>query len=174
MGEYCSTCGSRLEERYLEKEGRKIPYCPTCEAYRFPIYNAAVSMVVMNEERSKILLIKQYGRDRYILVAGYINQGENAETAVAREVLEETGLTVSSIEFNKSEFYAPSNTLMINFAVTVTSECVHANEEIDSYQWFSMEEARAQIASGSLAEKFLLQYLDKNDKEETWIRRERE
>ena len=58
------------------------------------------------------MLIQQYGKPVYILVAGYINRGEQAENAVAREIKEKTGMTVSHIKFNRTKFYEPSNTLM--------------------------------------------------------------
>ena len=82
---YCMHCGCRLDEKYLMGEGM-VPYCPECREFRFPVYNTAVSMIVMNKELDKVLLIKQYGRDSYILVAGYINKGEDAEDAVKREI----------------------------------------------------------------------------------------
>ena len=62
------------------------------------MYNVAVSMVVTDEETGKILLIQQYGKPTYILVAGYVNRGEAEEDAVVREVREETGLHVSPHE----------------------------------------------------------------------------
>ena len=54
------------------------------------MYNIAVSMIVVNEETDKIMLIKQYGDPFYILVAGYVNRGEPLENAVVRENKEET------------------------------------------------------------------------------------
>jgi hypothetical protein len=36
---------------------------------------------------------------------------------------------------------------------------MHANYEIDSYKWFSREEAAKNIRPGSLAEHFLVSYL---------------
>ena len=155
--EYCRVCGTLLEMRHHPTEGRDVPYCTHCQEYRFPMYNVAVSMVVQNED-GQILLIQQYGRPRYILVAGYVNQGEAAEDAVRRELMEETGLQVKSCHFNKSKYFPPSNTLMLNFAVTVAGE-LHPNEEIDAYQWFSKEESKKAIYEGSLAEEFLLHYL---------------
>ena len=80
---YCMHCGHKLDEKYLMGEGM-VPYCPSCAEFRFPVYNTAVSMIVMNKELDKVLLIKQYGRDSYILVAGYVNKGEDAEDAAAR------------------------------------------------------------------------------------------
>lgn len=156
---YCPECGTKLEPKALAGEGM-IPYCETCGDYRFPFFNTAVSMIVMNRERNKILLIKQYGRPNYILVAGYINKGEDAETAVRREVMEEIGLHVEELHFNRTEYYEPSNTLMENFTVIVDSEAVSANNEIDSWTWFSIEDARRNILPDSLAQRFLYRFLE--------------
>ena len=153
-------CGARLTEKYHEQEKKMIPWCPVCGDWRFPVFSTAVSMLVMNADKSKILLIKQYGRDSFILVAGYVNHGEDAEHAVVREVMEETGLVVTSLRFNRSRYFAPSNTLMLNFTVTVAGESPTPNREIDSYRWFTPEEAKENIKQGSLAARFLYWYLD--------------
>ena len=92
---HCFECGTALIEKELEEEGI-VPYCPKCQQYRFPMYNVAVSMIVVDEETGKILLIQQYGKLSYILVAGYVNRGEAEEHAVVREVREETGLEEQS------------------------------------------------------------------------------
>lgn len=157
---YCYECGTGLTEKYLKNEGM-IQYCEKCGCFRFPIFSTAVSMITMNPQKDKILLIMQYGKPGNILVAGYVNRGESAESAVVREISEETGLKVTSLEFNKSEYFAPSNTLMINFACTVESESLeNVNpEEIDHAEWFSREEAEKNIRPDSLARKFLLAYL---------------
>ena len=71
---HCWECGATLIEKPLEGEGI-VPFCPVCGEYRFPMYNAAVSMIVVAENTGRILLIQQYGRPSYILVAGYIMRG---------------------------------------------------------------------------------------------------
>lgn len=157
---YCRECGTKLVPRELENEGI-VPYCPKCEQYRFPQYNVAVSMIVVNEEKEEILLIQQYGRPSYILVAGYVGRGESLEDAVAREVREETGMTVSHMKFNRTQFFEKSDTLMCNFTAFVKdSSELDTNYEIDSYSWFTRDEARANIRPNSLAEYFLVSYLD--------------
>ena len=160
---YCMQCGARLTERFHEGEGREIPWCPACAAFRYPIFNTAVSMIVQNREGSRILLIRQYGKPSYVLVAGYVNRGEDAEDAVVREVQEEMGLRVESLRFNHSRYFAPTNTLMLNFTVTVGSETPHPNWEVDDWSWFDNEEAKARIKPGSLARAFLLGYLNGGD-----------
>ena len=59
-------------------------------------------MIVINEQTDEILLIQQYGRPFYILVAGYLNRGEQEEQAVVREIKEETGMTAYKIHFNRT------------------------------------------------------------------------
>ena len=86
--------------------------------------------------------------------------GEDAENAAVREVREEIGLEAREVCFNHSHYFAPSNTLMLNFTVTVDDEEAHPNWEVDSWQWFPIEEARRQIKPGSPAEAFLNGYLD--------------
>lgn len=54
---HCFECGTALIEKELEEEGI-VPYCPKCQQYRFPMYNVAVSMIVVDEETGKILLIQ--------------------------------------------------------------------------------------------------------------------
>lgn len=157
---YCQECGTALIEKELENEGM-VPFCPKCNQYRFPLYNVAVSMIVISRQTDKILLIKQYGRPFFILVAGYVNRTESLEHAAAREIKEETGMTVSSLRFNRTRFFEPSNTLMCNFTAFVDDESeMNTNEEIDSYQWFTKDEAKENIKKNSLAEYFLNAYLN--------------
>lgn len=164
---YCYECGTKLMDKYLEGEGM-IPYCEKCGQYRFPIFNTAVSMEVLNPSQDKVILIQQYGRTRNILVAGYVNRGESAEEAVVREVREEIGLEVGHIRFNKSKFYAGSNTLMINFSCVASSEDLSGRktDEVDYARWYSLDEARENVYHGSLAEEFLLHYLDHREQSE--------
>ena len=159
-GKYCQECGTALTEKYLENEGM-IPFCPKCNQYRFPMYNVAVSMIVVNKMTGKILLIKQYGRPFFILVAGYVNRTESLEHAAIREIKEETGMTVASIKLNRTRFFEPSNTLMCNFTAFVEDDSeLSVNNEVDSYCWFSKDEARENIKPESLAAYFLNSYLD--------------
>lgn len=157
---HCYECGTALITKGLADEG-VVPFCPQCNQYRFPMYNVAVSMIVVNKENGKILLIQQYGWKANILVAGYVNRGETAEHAVAREIKEETGMTVAAIKFNRTSFFEPSNTLMINFTAFVENATeLKTNSEIDLYNWFTPEAARDNIKPNSLAAAFLNAYLD--------------
>lgn len=112
---YCSECGTKLIEKECEIDGL-VPYCPTCKQFRFPMFNSAISTIIFNHTKDKILLIKQYGKDFNVLVAGYIIKGENAKETLIREIKEEVNLNVIDYTYNDNEYYQPSNTLMHNYA----------------------------------------------------------
>ena len=158
--QYCTQCGGKLLPRLHEREGRVIPWCEACSAWRYPMYNTAVSMLVMDEKKERVLLIRQYGRPSWVLVAGYVNLGEDAEDAVVREIREELNMTVLSLRFNRSHYFAPSNTLMLNYTATVAEPLPQLNDEVDDWAWFSPGEAREAIKPGSLARAFLHGYYD--------------
>lgn len=159
---YCYECGGELKPEFLNEREGIVPKCSKCGQFRFEIFSSAVSMIVLNPQKDKILLIQQYGKKDNILVAGYISKGENAETAAKREIKEETGLDITDIRYNKSEYFAKTNTLMLNFICHAADSDLSGIdiEEVDKAQWFTFEQARQNIKPNSLAEQFLLHFLD--------------
>ncbi|MCR5350368.1 MAG: NUDIX domain-containing protein [Acholeplasmatales bacterium] len=163
MKKYCEECGTLLEKKFLVNEGM-IPYCSKCMEYRFPYFNTAVSMIILNPENTKMLYVKQYGTGKNRLVAGYLNKGENLEHAVYREMGEEIGRFPKSIKFNHSQYFAKSNSLIVNFICELTTEELNCNEEIDEYEWVTIEDSLEKIKDASLAKIFVLKYLKDNNK----------
>ena len=163
---HCYECGTRLSPKELEGEGI-VPYCPKCGAYRFAIFSAAMSTTLLSPDRKKALLIQQYGRARNVLVAGYISKGENAEHAVVREIQEEMGMRVTQMAFVKSTYFEPSNTLMLHYLTVVDSEDLSGRTpEVDKAQWFSLEEAKREVVTPSLAQRFLWEALGRLERRE--------
>ena len=155
---FCSICGEKLILKECFNCGISegvIPFCPNCNEYRFPPFNTAVSMVIYNKDYSKTLLIKQYNRNWNILVAGYVTKSENLETALRRELKEEVGLDIRKYEYNESQYYAKSNTLICNFIVQTTAENFTLTKEVDSAKWYNIKEAQDAVLKNSLAEHFL-------------------
>ena len=151
---YCMRCGAKLQLREHPTDG-PVPYCESCGDYRYPVFSTAVSIIVTNPEETEMILIQQYGRPHYILVAGYVDKGENAEHAVRRELMEELGLEAGKLRFLGSHYYEPSETLMLNYMVTVQEREAKPNWEVDSWRWVSFEEARKIVKPGGLAQRLL-------------------
>ena len=70
---YCQVCGQQLIKKKCGIDG-EVPYCPNCNEFRFERFNSAISAIVLNPSKDKILLIQQYRRTDNILIAGYINK----------------------------------------------------------------------------------------------------
>ena len=158
---HCFHCGNKLELKELKNEGL-IPFCNNCNEYRFPIFSSAVSAIILNKDITKTLLIKQYNLGFDVLVAGYINKGENAEDALCREIKEEVGLNVISYTFQKTEYWPKSNTLLINFYCIVEDENVITNDEVDSYRWYDIHEAYNIVNKERLVGKFYSYFYENN------------
>ena len=155
---YCKVCGTRLELRECEGEPNLIPFCPSCGEYRFEQFNVAIITAIFNQDRSKLFMMRQYGREKYNFLAGYVNKGESAEEALRREMMEEMGMTLVSHKMLFTYYFAKSNTLMIAFESTVDSEDLSGmnEKEVDEARWFcSYNEAWEAVIKGAVAEKLL-------------------
>lgn len=152
---YCVECGEKLALVYHKQEGL-VPYCKQCGEYRFPQFATAVSMVVTNRAKDRILLAKHKGQDDYILFAGYVKKGETAEKAVTREFKEETKLNTVKFKYMSSRYHEPRNVLMLNYLIIAENgDPVIDESEIDEVRWFDPEEALAHVRKQSTAEFFL-------------------
>lgn len=152
---FCTECGEQLTLMFAEGEGL-VPYCKKCGEFRFPQFSSAVSMVVTNRAKDKILLAKHKGQDDFVLFAGYIKKGETAEKAVAREFREETKLNTVKAKYMGSRYFEPKNVLMFNFLIIAEDgDFVLAKNELDDAEWFTPEEALQTVKKDSLAEVFL-------------------
>lgn len=154
---HCVACGDKLALKYLEKEGL-IPYCNTCEDFRFPIFSTAVSAVIVNRDFNKVLLVKK--TDAFILLAGFIKKGEDAESTLIREAKEETSINIIKYKFMRTRYYEPSNVLMLNYIAVADSMDIEIKDELSEAVWMEFDEAKEKVKEDSLAKRFLLAALD--------------
>ena len=154
---YCPECGKILRIKEQQHADPAL-YCDACQDFRFPIFSTAVAVVLLNEEQTHMILIRQYGEAKRMLVSGYVDKGETAENAVIREVREELGMTAQGIHYLGSHYYPPSETLMLNYAATVPETAAVPNWEVDSWEWIPINEALPSVEAGDLAEDLLQDY----------------
>lgn len=152
---FCTECGEKLTLMFADGEGL-VPYCKSCGEYRFPQYSTAVSMVVTNRAKDKIMLARHIGQSDYILFAGYVKKSESAEKAVTREFKEETKLNVVKYKYMSSRYHEPRNVLMLNFLIIAEDGNPQIDEkEIEEVKWFDLSEALSAVKKDSTAEFFL-------------------
>lgn len=138
---YCPDCGTKLTERIIGDEGL-VPYCALCQKPLFDMFSSCVIVLVINEKGEAALLRQNYISDKYYnLISGYMKPGENAEETARREVLEEIGISVSSLNLTGTYWFAKKDMLMIGFLAEAKKTDFQLSEEVDSAQWVPVEEA---------------------------------
>jgi NAD+ diphosphatase len=73
--------------------------------------------------------------------------GESIESACAREVLEESGLTVARVRYHSSQPWPFPTNLMIGLIAEVTDQNAAPDQtELSEVRWFSRAELKALLA----------------------------
>jgi NAD+ diphosphatase len=140
---YCGTCGSQTRS---ESAGHVMACTgPSCGAEHFPRLDPAIIVLVTDGERALLGRQAAWPAGRYSTIAGFVEPGESLEDAVAREVLEETGVPIETAEYHSSQPWPFPSSLMIGFTACAPASAVpRADEELEDVRWFTREE----IASG--------------------------
>ncbi len=145
---YCSVCGQPT----VVKRGGQKRECPICKAEHFPRVDPVIIMVVSDGDRC--LLGQSRGRlaamNRYSALAGFVDQAESLEEAVAREVMEEAGIRVKNVRYHSSQPWPFPSSLMIGcHAQADTTNIAMDTEEMTDVQWFDRDEVLRALAGKS-------------------------
>lgn len=145
---FCSRCGAPTTPELAGHSRR----CAVDSSEHFPRCDPAVIMAVTDED-DRCLLARnaQWPKGRVSVLAGFVEPGESAEQAVAREVHEETGVRVSTVSYAGSQPWPMPHNLMLGFrARAATTEITVDGEEIEEASWYSRDDLRAALAAGRL------------------------
>ncbi len=146
---HCPRCGA-VTEPVLAGSSRR---CVVDGSEHFPRIDPAVIMLVTDpDDRCLLARNAQWPERRVSILAGFVEPGESAEQAVAREVLEETGISVTGPRYVASQPWPMPHSLMLGFRARATGslEITVDSDEIAEARWFSRDELRASIASGEI------------------------
>ena len=136
---FCSVCGHRT----TMGRGGHVRRCPECGAEHFPRTDPVAIMLVHDGERC--LLGQSRGRlsrmRMYSALAGFIDQGESVEEAVAREVREEAGIAVRNVRYHSSQPWPFPSSLMIGCHAEAATTDIHIDdEEMIDVRWFDRQD----------------------------------
>jgi NAD+ diphosphatase len=143
---FCGRCGSPT----LPRQGGHVLECtdPSCRNQQFPRIDPAVIVLVTDGERALLGRQAAWPPGRYSTIAGFVEPGESLEDAVAREVLEETGVRVDRIDYHSSQPWPFPSSLMLGFTATALGdEILRTDDELEDVRWLT----RSQIAAGEVS-----------------------
>jgi NAD+ diphosphatase len=110
---YCPRCAAPLGR--APQAGRDRGCCTACGWVHWDNPTPVVAAIIEYEE--KVLLARNVGwpEKMFALVAGFLERGETPQQAVGREVMEETGLTVTAAHLVGVYSFERRNEVIIAF-----------------------------------------------------------
>jgi NAD+ diphosphatase len=128
------------------ERGGWVQVDPTTGTEFFPRTDPAVIMLV-HDGADRVVLGRQavWPPGRFSILAGFVEPGESAEAAVAREVAEEVGLQVTDIRYVASQPWPFPQSLMLGFVARAEGQDILRldPDEIEEARWFTRDELRA-------------------------------
>ncbi len=146
---HCPLCGTPT----VPAPAGHLTTCPKDGTEHFPRVDPAVIMLVTDpEDRCLLARNAAWPQRRMSVLAGFVEPGESAEHAVAREVFEETALAVGQIRYLGSQPWPMPRSLMLGFQAVAAAgqQIVVDAEEIGEAHWFTRPELLAGLEAGEL------------------------
>lgn len=131
---FCGRCG----EPAIWKEGEVAKVCPGCGGAVYPPLTPAVIVLVRRGREILFVRSPRFPPGRYSLIAGFVEPGESLEHAAAREVAEETGVSIRDLKYSGSQPWPFPHSLMTGFFAEYAGGEVRADGvEVEEAGWFS-------------------------------------
>jgi NAD+ diphosphatase len=140
----------RTGEPTVAEKGGWVRRDPVSNTEVFPRTDAAI-IVGITDGADRLLLGSNalWESNRYSLLAGFVEPGESLESAVVREVFEESGIRVIDPVYLGSQPWPFPASLMLGFRATVDpahgTETTPDGTEILDLRWFSRDELIAAL-----------------------------
>jgi NAD+ diphosphatase len=158
---HCSRCGAVT----VASRAGHTRQCTGCGHEIFPRIDPAIIVLVHADGHALLGRQASWAPNRYSTIAGFVEPGESLEDAVRREVAEETGVDVDTIEYDSSQPWPFPSSLMLGFNArgTYTAPTLH-DGELEDARWFSRDELRAGAVllppRESISRRLIEQWLD--------------
>ena len=139
---FCGTCGSTT---HSGRAGH-IRVCSNqqCGENYFPRTDPAVIVLVHDGEYCLLGHKGGWPENQYSTLAGFVEPGETIEQTVVREVKEESGVDVESLEYHSSQPWPFPGSVMLGFHAGASSTEITLHDgELKDARWFSRDEVRA-------------------------------
>ncbi len=147
---FCPRCGRPTEV----VEAGWVRRCVADGTDIYPRTDPAVIMAVIDDDDRLLLArnVRRHLTNSMSVLAGFVEPGEALEAAVAREVMEEVGVSVDRVTFMGDQPWPFPASLMVGYTARATTTGLRVDpEEIDVARWFDRAEFSGALRSGELA-----------------------
>jgi len=153
---FCGQCGQPMEPM-TEERARK---CARCDLVFFPRLSPVIIVRVCRGEQLLLARSPHTPPGMYSVLAGFVEPGETLEEAVAREVMEEVGVSLRNIRYFGSQPWPFPHSLMIGFtAEHAGGEIQIDGKEIEDASWYSTDRLPLLPSPISIARKLVDDFL---------------
>ena len=155
--QFCGRCSAKT---ILDEKDMMLK-CPECGQVHYP--RIAPAIIVAIRKGDKLLMAKHSYHDniRYALIAGFVEPGESIEEAVHREVLEEVGIKIKNLKYQKSQSWPFPNSLMLAFTAEYDSGDIKVDgDEILKARWFGKDEIIRYDSDISISDWLIQSFID--------------
>jgi NAD+ diphosphatase len=155
---YSGCCGAKTS--LSETETAKV--CQACNKLIYP--TIAPVVIVLIERETQVLLARSphFSKGVYSTIAGFINPGESAESAIHREVKEEVGIEIKNISYFKSQAWPFQSSLMLGFRAEYADGEIHVDgKEIEDAKWFNISSLPPLPHLSSISRQMIDEYITK-------------
>lgn len=169
---YCGVCGHAT--RAAEAGHVRICTASPCAVHHFPRTDPAVIMLVHDDDRCLLGRQPRFPPGLYSTLAGFVEPGESIEEAVAREVLEETGIRITDVRYHSSQPWPFPSSLMLGFLARAASTDITVQaDEMEDACWFSRDDLLASAPTDPRHQPLLLPRADSISRRliEDWLGR---
>lgn len=140
---FCSMCGARTEPA---SAGYRRD-CKACGAQHFPRTDPVVIMLAVRGEECLLGRQPRFNKGMYSALAGFLEPGETIESAVRREILEESAIEIGRVAYHASQPWPFPSSIMIGcIAEAVTSRIEIDRTELEDCRWFTRSEVETMFA----------------------------
>ncbi|MDR2165048.1 MAG: NAD(+) diphosphatase [Zoogloeaceae bacterium] len=155
---FCGVCGQAAT---LNRQEPSLD-CPACGHKAYPRISPVVMGLVWKEDAMLLARAPHFPPGVYSALAGFVEAGETAEQALAREVREESGVEIRNLRYFDSQSWPYPHSLMLGFFADYHSgDLVPQESEIEDLGWFHFDRLPTLPHPGSLAFRMIVAMREK-------------
>ena len=157
---YCGQCGSEMHRVSWEM----ATHCHNCQHRCYPRVSPCIIVAIYRDDHILLAMgTRHKDTGMYSTLAGFVESAESLEQAVHREVLEEVGVTIKTLEYFGSQPWPFPHSLMAGYiAEYAGGNIVIDNDEICDANWYHVNDLPKIPPTESIAGQLIQEVVRRN------------